>query len=189
MQISFTLCLGATTGAIPGCQKQSSKAFKLSSLAGQLDTKRSESWDIPSHLTTLARRLEGLKFLPGILHEVIDVMRCKAVAMEEVEKDCVLFLDEMEIATGYELDRAEDALLGGKTLPPKPEGLANHALVFMLGGLNQRWKQVTTYEFTGNHVEGSVLKHYVLELVQLCSQVSLRVLVVTSDMGASNRAM
>ncbi|KAK8765451.1 hypothetical protein V5799_031941 [Amblyomma americanum] len=70
----------------------------------------------------------------GILHEVIDVMRSTAEGMEDAEKDCVLFLDEMEIPPGFELDRGEDVLLGGTTLTSKPEEAANHALVFMLGG-------------------------------------------------------
>nr|XP_054929134.1 THAP domain-containing protein 11-like [Dermacentor andersoni] len=96
------------------------------------ETLRKIGYPLPSS-RTLARRIQGLKFLPGILHEVIDVMRSKAEGMEDVEKDCVLFLDEMEIAPGFELDRGEDVLLGGTTLPSKPEEPANHALVFMLG--------------------------------------------------------
>ncbi|XP_075724946.1 uncharacterized protein LOC142767345 [Rhipicephalus microplus] len=152
------------------------------------ETLRKMGYPLPSK-RTLARRIQNLKFLPGVLHEVIDVMKCKAETMEDVEKDCVLFLDEMEIVPGFELDRAEDALLGGITLPPKPEEPAVHALVFMLGGLNQRWKQVIAYEFTGRNIDGGLLKNYVLELVQLCSQIYLRVHAITCDMGSANRAM
>lgn len=152
------------------------------------ETLRKLSYPLPSS-RTLARRIQGLKFLPGILQEVFDVMKCKAETMENVEKDCVLFLDEMEIATAFELDRAQDILLGGITLPSKPEEPANHALVFMLGGINQRWKQVIGYEFTGRYVDGALLKDYVLDIVQRCSQISLRVRAVTCDMGSANRAM
>lgn len=174
MQISSHLCLGAITGAIPGCQKQSrGLQIKFCRTTGY-GTLRKLGYPLPSN-RALDRRLEGLRFLPGILRRW--------------QKIPFLFLNELEIPTGYELDCAEDAFLGGNTLPPKPEEPANHALVFMLGGLNRRWKKVITYEFTGNHVEGFVLKHYVLDLVQLCSQVSLRVRVMTSDMSASNRAM
>lgn len=45
------------------------------------------------------------------------------------------------------------------------------------------------YHFTGSHVDGHVLKDYVLEIVQLCAGIPLRICVVTSDMGASNQAM
>lgn len=48
---------------------------------------------------------------------------------------------------------------------------------------------MVAYEFTGRNVDGSLLKSYVLKLVQLCSRISLRVRVVTSDMGPANQAM
>ncbi|XP_075752306.1 uncharacterized protein LOC142818019 [Rhipicephalus microplus] len=151
-------------------------------------TLRNLGYPLPSG-KTLARRLQGLKFLPGILTEVIDVLKIKAENMQDIEKDCALFLDEMEIARGYELDRAEDVVLGGQTMPENPDEPAHHALVFMVGGLNTRWKQVIAYHFTGSHVEGSILKDYVMKIVQLCAEISLRIRVVTCDMGASNRAM
>lgn len=78
--------------------------------------------------------------------------------MKNVEKDCVLFLDKMEIDTVFELDRAEDILFGGTTLPSKPEEPTNLALVFMLGGINQRWKLLIGSEFTAGHLEGALLK-------------------------------
>ncbi|XP_077485470.1 uncharacterized protein LOC144095680 [Amblyomma americanum] len=137
------------------------------------ETLRKLGYPLPSS-STLARKIQGLKFLPGILQEVFDVMKCKAETMENVEKDCALFLDEMEIATAFELDRGEDALLGSITLPSEPEEPANHALVFMLGGINQQWKQVIGYEFTGQHVEGALLKDYVLDIVQRYGQISHR---------------
>lgn len=84
--------------------------------------------------------------------------------MQEIEKDCVLLLDEMEIARCYELDRAED-VLGGTTLPAKPDEPTHHALVFMIGGLNQRWKQVIAYHFTATGIDGLILKDYVLNIV------------------------
>ncbi|XP_077521077.1 uncharacterized protein LOC144132496 [Amblyomma americanum] len=151
-------------------------------------TLRQLGYPLPAE-RTLSRRLHWLKFSPGILTDVVELLQAKAQGMEDVEKDCVLFIDEMEIARGFQLDRAEDIVYGGVTLPQKPDEPANHALVFMVGGLNQRWKQVIAYHFTGSHVDGRTLKDIVLQVVQLCADISLRVRVVTSDMGASNRAM
>lgn len=135
-------------------------------------------YPLPSN-RTLARRIQSLKFLSGILHEVIDVMKCKAETMEDVEKDCVIFLDEMKIVPGFELDRAEDTLLGEVTLPPKPEEPANHALVFMLGGLNQRWKQVIAYEVTERNVDDCpsrpVLNHYAVVFLSFFYSLTITV--------------
>lgn len=95
----------------------------------------------------------------------------------------------MEIMQGYEHDRSEDILLGGVTLRDRRGDVANHTLVFMMGGLNRRWKQVIAYQLTGRWVDGSILKRFVFELVPLCSEISLRVHVVTSDMEAANGAI
>ncbi|XP_077513114.1 uncharacterized protein LOC144124355 [Amblyomma americanum] len=50
--------------------------------------------------------------------------------MSENERDCVLFLDELEIWRGVELDGSSDCFLGKITLPESDQP-ANHALVFM----------------------------------------------------------
>lgn len=109
--------------------------------------------------------------------------------MEDIEKDCVLFMDEMEISQGFEHDRSLDYLFECTTLPDSSQNVANHALVLMVGGLNQRYMQVITYHFTGRSVDGSLLKDLVFCLIERLHRISLRVLVVTSDMGAANRAM
>ncbi|KAH7949092.1 hypothetical protein HPB49_005101 [Dermacentor silvarum] len=76
--------------------------IKFASGTSGYETLRKLGYPLPSN-RTLVRRLQGLKFLPRILTEVIDVLRSKAEGMEDVERDCVLYLDEMEIAHGYEL--------------------------------------------------------------------------------------
>ncbi|KAH7937391.1 hypothetical protein HPB49_011515 [Dermacentor silvarum] len=123
-----------------------------------------------------------------ILHEVFDVLKRKVEAMEDIENDCVLFMDEMGIAQGYEHDRSLDYLFGSTTLPDTPDNVANHAFVFMVGGLNKRYIQVIAYHFTGRSVDGRLLKG-VFNLIEMLHSISLRVLVVTSDMGSANRAV
>ncbi|KAL1447013.1 hypothetical protein MTO96_044416 [Rhipicephalus appendiculatus] len=79
-------------------------------------------------------------------------------------------------------------LLGTTTLPESNQ-LTNHALVFMVGAINSRWKQVIAYHFTGAYVPGDILKDFVFKLVKLCEEISLCVWCVTCDMGSSHRAM
>lgn len=93
---------------------------------------------------TLCRRLQHMAFKPGVLHEILKLMETKVASMEGIEKDCVLFLDEMEIRRGVELDRGNDTFLG-MTTRPETDQPANRALVFMVGGMNSRWKQVIAY--------------------------------------------
>lgn len=58
----------------------------------------------------------------------------KVEAMENIQKDWVVFMNEMEIAQGYEHDRSLDSLFGSTTLLDTPDEIANHPLVFMVGG-------------------------------------------------------
>lgn len=109
---------------------------------------RSLSYPLPSN-RTLIRRLQNIRFLPGVLHEVLDVLKRKSDTTHDIEKDCVLFMDEIKISQGFDHDRSLDCLFGGTTLPESNVQVANHALVFMIGGLNTRWKQVIAYHFTG----------------------------------------
>lgn len=70
-------------------------------------------------------------------------------------------MDEMEISQGFGHDRSLDCLFGGTTLPESNVQVAKHALVFMIGGLNTRWKQVIAYHFTGRSVDRAILKDLV----------------------------
>ncbi|XP_040358556.1 uncharacterized protein LOC120843569 [Ixodes scapularis] len=149
---------------------------------------RSLSYPLPSN-RTLIRRLQHIKFLPGALDEVFEVLKRKVQTMEDIEKDCVLFMDEMEISQGFDHDSSLDRIFGSTTLPESRVNVANHALVFMVGGLNTRWKQVIAYHFTGRSTDDSALKELVFHLIELCFNISLKVLIVTSDMGSANRAV
>lgn len=55
--------------------------------------------------------------------------------MHEGERNCSLTLDEMCIQESIDLDPSSGYVLGYSDLPGS-EGVATHALVFMLGGLN-----------------------------------------------------
>ena len=137
---------------------------------------------------TLRRSLEGLQFNSGILTEVFDVLHLKVKQMNDKEKDCALTLDEMSITPSVEYDTRTGRLMGEVSLPGH-SGKATHAMVFMLSGISTRWKQTVGYYFTGNSVYSSALKPIILNIVRRAAEIGLRVISVTSDMGACNRAM
>ena len=105
----------------------------------------------PPSIQTLQRKLEGLKFDSGILHEVFKFLKIKVESFKNVERDCCLVLDEMAITPGKTYDKNLNKYFGNVTLL-NHEGLATHVLVFMLAGINARWKQVVAYYSNGNSV-------------------------------------
>ena len=104
------------------------------------------------------------------------------------ERLCCLTLDEMSLKSKMEFDNATGRVIGGVTLPAH-KGLANHALVFMIGGVTTRWKQTVAYYLTGQSVLGCVLEDIVLDIIKETHKIGLRIIAITSDMGAANRGL
>jgi hypothetical protein len=61
-----------------------------------------EELPLPSY-STLCRRLQAIKFKPGVLSHILPylLLKCSSVKNDK-EKDCVMLLDEMEISPGIE---------------------------------------------------------------------------------------
>ena len=148
---------------------------------------REQGYPLPS-ARTLRRSLECVHLKSGILNEVFELLEIKVRSMNEKERDCALTLDEMSISMSVDYDIQTGQLLGDVTLPGH-SGKASHAMVFMLAGISTRWKQTVAYYFTGNSVYGSALKPIITNIVRLASEVGLRIVTVTSDMGACNQSM
>jgi hypothetical protein len=146
-----------------------------------------EGYPLPS-IPTLQRRLENLKFDSGILTEVFEFLYIKVQSFNDHEKDCMLVMDECVITEGNQYDSALNKYFGEVTLP-EHVALANHVLVFMLGGVNTRWKQVVAYYFTGNSVNGQIFADIIKEIFENSKRIGLNILSVTSDMGGSNQAL
>ena len=165
------------------------KGIKLRFAAGPTGYKAVQDMGIPMpSLRTLQRRMQHLKFEPGILGEVFEMLRLKAEGMNDMEKECTLTLDEMAISEGVELHMGTGRLFGDVTLP-QHTGEATHACVFMLAGISTRWKQIVAYHYTGNSTKGSVYQPIIVAIVEAAASVGLHVTAVTCDMGSPNRAM
>ncbi len=109
----------------------------------------SEGFPLPA-ISTLQRKMEHLRFDPGVLTEVFDMLQLKVNRMGEEERWCSLTMDEVSIKKSLDYDLKSDTFLGSITLPGH-SGEAAKAFCFQLGGLSTRWKQAVGYHFTGNH--------------------------------------
>ncbi|XP_075741336.1 uncharacterized protein LOC142790264, partial [Rhipicephalus microplus] len=96
---------------------------------------------------TLQRDIEHCKFRPGLLVDIMDSLAVEVNCMTEYERHACLMMDEMQITPSLIYDPSADAVLGRPTIPLADgslpaDTLATHGLVFMLGGVTTRWKQV-----------------------------------------------
>jgi len=85
-------------------------------------------------------------------------------------------------------DVASKTFLGNVTLP-NHESVANHGLVFMLGGISSRWKQTVAYYFTSDSVRVHTFKAIIDEIISRAESLGLHVHSITLDMGASNKSI
>lgn len=141
---------------------------------------------------TLRERMQGIKFEPGILTEVFEMMHCKVSSFNTHQRKCVLMVDEMQLHDKLEYDPSTQSVCGYATLKENESDepvLATHGLVFMIGGISTRWKQVVAYDFTGSSFSGSRCADIIKGIIQQCAAIGLEVIAVTSDMGSGNRAM
>lgn len=66
--------------------------------------------------------------------------------------------------------------------------IADHALVFTLQGLRQKWKQPVAYYFTKDAVKTIDLKHSLVEGIETLQLTGLKIICSISDKGSTNMA-
>lgn len=108
------------------------------------------------------------------------------------DRCCALLFDEIDIKQNVQYSEDADRVLGfedygdtvNNTMENKP---ANKALVFMLVGLSQKWKEPVAFYFSQNGCNSVMLKKCMFDVLN-ASQMYAGVDVVTTicDMGVSN---
>lgn len=158
------------------CNATLMKALKLKFASGSSGYKEllNQGHPLPSE-RTLTRKMEHMKFEPGLIDEVFQFLSMKVIYFEEIDKDCALFLDEMAITSGIVFNNSTNCFLGHVTLPLDIQRRACQALVIMLAGIGSRWKQIVAYHFTDKSLSGELLSKVILNVIQRAEQLGLRV--------------
>jgi len=78
-------------------------------------------------------------------------MPLKLKTFSVLDKDCVLFWDEMALTPSVDFDRSSGLYIGNVSLPGV-KGNAYKALVFMLGGIHRKWKLTVAYHIVPKKV-------------------------------------
>lgn len=118
------------------------KAYKLRLTCGTTgyDVITEIGQPLPSQ-RTLQRRIEHLKFSPGILDEVLIAMKTKVDMMATEERHCAILIVEMTITPKLDFDSSTGLVLRKPTLPSSSnqiEEIATHGLVYMLAGITTK---------------------------------------------------
>lgn len=95
--------------------------------------------------------------------------------MDPKERHATLMIDEIQLTPGLAYDASSGTVFGAPTVPladgTLPDGcLATHAIVFMLGGVSTRWKQVVAYHLTGNSFHAKTMKQIIVDVITECEK-------------------
>lgn len=148
---------------------------------------RETGYPLPAY-STLNRRIQNVNIDFGILNDLLGLLKMKVQSMDVSDRDCCLSIDEMEILPDKDFDTSNRKFVGQVTLGDKT-ALGKHYLVILIRGLKHPWKQVIGHEVSGPSTDGFIMKHLICKTIAATASVGLRVRVVVSDMGSSNRAM
>ena len=159
------------------------------------DYLRKMNYPLPSY-RTLCRRIQTLSFTPGIQYDVLEWLKVKTSAKES-QKLCVLLVDEMQLQSRIEFDKGLRRIVGyvsPETLPTDAASGADkepatHALVFMLRGLMESWKQTVAYLFTGASLKREPFWKFTQEVIKASESAGLQIQGVTTDMGPANTGL
>lgn len=148
---------------------------------------RSTNYPLPSY-STLIKRLQHFKISFGIFEALLEPLKCKVMTMEELDKECILCIDEMEISGKLDFDKNQNKFFGQTTLDASGV-IGNHLTVVLVRGIRSPWKQIIACEVTGPSTKGILSKQLIQRCIHFVESCGLNVVSVSSDMGSNNRAM
>lgn len=140
---------------------------------------------LPSY-RSICRFVEAVKFSPGINENLFQLLKIKVSKMNELDKVCVLCLDEMSIKANLYYNISQDKIVGfedngeNKTLKP-----ASSATVFMVRGLKANWKQAIAYLFSQTNYSAQDMLFLINKIVKWLSFICLDVVCLITDMGSN----
>jgi len=137
---------------------------------------------------TLQSMLNTVCFQTGINTHVFNTLRKTVQTMPDEDHVCCLMFDEMSIRENLCFNQVLGCIEGYEDLGSqgRTSNIANRALVFMLRGLRQKWKQPVAYYLTHGSTSGEMLVHFLKEVLGACQNSGLVVVATVCNMGANN---
>lgn len=140
---------------------------------------------------TLKLIVRRINIGPGFHASILKGLKVMSASIKESEKLVVLTVDEMATKENVVYDSKNDCIEGVENFGDGETShlVANHACVFMVRGLMQKWKQPVGYFFSSGPMAADLLKSKLLSCIGELESIGLNVKVVVCDQGSNNRSM
>ena len=125
----------------------------------------------------------NVRIYPGFNEHILDALRLKTAQLPALSKLVVLAIDEMAIKEGLSYDSGRDVIEGFS----KNKELANHALVFMVRGIKDKWKQAIGNFLSSGPMSGECMEELIRKCITKLHDIGLTVILGVSDQGSNNQ--
>lgn len=149
---------------------------------------RSVFKDLPS-IQTLQSVLNRLPISARLNPLILRHLENIAPKMSDKDKVCILMWDEVSIQPKISYDIRKDIICGFEDWGNyRTNKVADHALVFMLRGLNSGWKMPISYSFCSKQTNTAQLMRCIKEHVRKINNTGFNIIATVCDQGSSNVA-
>lgn len=135
--------------------KSSPKGYRFLSKVIKLPSKR-----------TLQRTLNCVLIKPGINEKILNYLAVLSNKKNLKERYCSIIFDEIYLQPHLSLNLKSFSIEGLQNLGgANSKNIADHALVFMLRGINAKWKQPLAYYFVKSSIKTFELKSLLKQII------------------------
>ena len=134
--------------------------------------------------------MSEIQFQTGPNNFVFEVLKSTSNNIPDIDKNCVLMFDEVKIDNSFFYDIRHQQLFGFEDLGHlgRTSRRADSALVFMIRGIHQNYKQVVGYYFTSKFFTAQYLKLLIVEMISKLFSIGFNVRATVCDQAATNRS-
>lgn len=137
---------------------------------------------------TLQRAVNQIPFNAGLNDAILQHIDQFSKKMTEKNTYCVLLFDEVALRPALSFNKKHRRIEGLEDFGNRRTSrIADHALVFMLRGLNKMWKQPLAYYFVQTSTKAHDLKNIIKTVISCVHEkTSLKILASICDQGSTN---
>ncbi len=137
--------------------------------------------------STINLWLSKLRFQEGFCENLLKLLKIRVQRLPPSDRHCVLIADEISLKKSVDFCASTDKVFGvGKEeSAAKEENFLNGAMVFMVAGLQAKWKQTVSYFFVKNAMPSDELVPVVKKTLDALAETGLSVHAFCSDQGSN----
>lgn len=134
--------------------------------------------------STLYRMTKDIPSDPGFFQYTFDKMKIIGEKFIEMDKCCIITLDEMCVTQNLKFNQKKDFIVGyHDNGEARNNTIAGQALVFMARGISSSWKQTLGFFFLGSSSSSDELKSMTLLAIRQLKSIGYHPMAIVNDQG------